>query len=342
MRLLMFLITFLLENFVFSLDGGHCSLDGCSGSWEMNNASIFSTRTVLGRKPHPLYDVHERNDVYFSIKSTEKYHESRLHLLALTWFQTVHPHNLHIVTDTEDTTTELLRDFGYTVHIAGCPKGHTHQPMACKCGVEFEQFYIAKENGSHYNWYCHLDDDMYLNVLALFELLDTLNPLDSHYLGQRSINRRIDIREDFKRKNNILRDSYYFATGAIYCISTPLMEQLEYYLRGKEKMMRYSGAAGVPDDMLIGLIIEGILGYNLTEVSTMNSHLFPLKRISTTDLVKQITISYGSWNINGKEIKNIISIEDDLFDDNEDPTRFLSYHCLLHPSTRWCHSNEKT
>ena len=25
--------------------------------------------------------------------------------------------------------------------------------------------------------------------------------------------------------------------------------------RGKDKMMRYSGAAGVPDDMLIGLII---------------------------------------------------------------------------------------
>lgn len=94
MRLLLFLVTFLLEHFVFSLDGGHCSLDGCSGSRETSNASIFSTRTVLGRKPHPLYDAHDRSDVYFSIKSTEKYHESRLQLLSLTWFQTVHPHNV--------------------------------------------------------------------------------------------------------------------------------------------------------------------------------------------------------------------------------------------------------
>ena len=36
---------------------------------------------------------------------------------------------------------------------------------------------------------------MYLNVLNLFDLLDALNPLDSHYLGQRSIDRRIDVRE---------------------------------------------------------------------------------------------------------------------------------------------------
>ena len=92
----MFLIAFLLENFVFSLDGGYCSVDGCSGSRETSNASIFSTRTVLGREPHPLYDANERNDIYFSIKSTEKYHESRLHLLLLTWFQTIQPHNVSL------------------------------------------------------------------------------------------------------------------------------------------------------------------------------------------------------------------------------------------------------
>ena len=48
-------------------------------------------------------------------------------------------------------------------------------------------------------WYCHLDDDMYLNVQNLLQLLDTLDPLSTHYLGKRSINTRIDVRERERR-----------------------------------------------------------------------------------------------------------------------------------------------
>ena len=36
---------------------------------------------------------------------------------------------------------------------------------------------------------------MYLNVQNLLQLLETLDPLSAHYLGKRSINTRIDVRE---------------------------------------------------------------------------------------------------------------------------------------------------
>ena len=70
-------------------------------------------------------------------------------------------------------------------------------------------------------------------------------------------------------------------------------------------MMKLSKMAGIPDDMVLGLVIgnqhsqtyfssnsfftEAVLGYNMTEVSTMTSHLFSLKQIPTNSLRKQVT-----------------------------------------------------
>ena len=88
--MLSFLLVFLQIQFAFSLGAGHCSVDGC------NESSTYS-RTVLGRMPHLLNIEMQNeiiNDIYFSIKSTEKYHESRLHPLLLTWFQTIPPQNV--------------------------------------------------------------------------------------------------------------------------------------------------------------------------------------------------------------------------------------------------------
>ena len=93
--MLSFLLVFLQIQFAFSLDAGHCSVDGCNGSHE----STTYSRTVLGRIPHPLNIKTQNefiNDIYFSIKSTEKYHESRLHPLLLTWFQTIPPQNVRL------------------------------------------------------------------------------------------------------------------------------------------------------------------------------------------------------------------------------------------------------
>ena len=36
---------------------------------------------------------------------------------------------------------------------------------------------------------------MYLNVQNLLQLLNTLDPLRAHYLGRRSLNTKIDVRE---------------------------------------------------------------------------------------------------------------------------------------------------
>jgi hypothetical protein len=64
------------------------------------------------------------NATYISVKTSEKYHQSRLRLIMKTWLQTVPSHNVHVVTDASDNVTELLQQEGYHVHIADCPKKH--------------------------------------------------------------------------------------------------------------------------------------------------------------------------------------------------------------------------
>lgn len=236
----------------------------------------------------------------------------------------------------------ILYFVGFHVQSSSCLPKHISSALSCKCGVEFEVYYYAVESGKQYNWYCHFDDDMYVNTKQLYLLLKEFDPKNRYYFGQWSVNKqdRIPVRQHTKSHfQSLKRDSYYFATGAAYCISKELMREIEPYVRG-DKLVEIAQALGTPDDMAIGFVIESILGYNLTVVPTMYSHLNLLSRISQQDLPKQITISYGE-RVQVREsqkvtVKNIIKFPDGIFSEIEDPTRFLSYHCLLHPTISWC------
>ena len=89
--------------------------------------------------------------------------------------------------------------------------------LCCKSGAEFEQYYSEKEFGSentlsvtghhtttlytslytyhtHYlvsRWFCHVDDDVYVNTRQLIALLEQYNPLEETvYLGRWSLNQK--------------------------------------------------------------------------------------------------------------------------------------------------------
>ena len=49
-----------------------------------------------------------------------------------------------------------------------------------------------------HSWYCHFDDDVYVNIKALHNLLSTLNPLDKHYLGKLSRDTALKVSNDVK------------------------------------------------------------------------------------------------------------------------------------------------
>ena len=321
-----------------------CSIRGCN----VDNSDVgarVALSTTLHSSPAMITDgglqrveqsvpVESRlESVHLSVKTTESLHDDRLSLLALTWFQTVPKDNLHIVTDVGNSSTLSFK--GFKLYSTNCPQRHNHNALSCKSGVEYDLYYSAVDKGVTYNWFCHFDDDVYVNTVALQKLLSSHNQYGYWYLGRWSVNRntRLPIpKQALVHFPNLKRNEYYFATGAAYCLSGTLMRKMEVYLRGPKKFQSLSQFLGIPDDMVVGFVVESLLGYELTVVPTIHTHLEWLGSISPQELSHQVTISYGSY---GKS-QNVISLPHFLIPLHKDKTRFLSYHCLLYSHISWC------
>nr|KAF7425055.1 hypothetical protein H0235_007493 [Vespula pensylvanica] len=69
-----------------------------------------------------------------------------------------------------------------------CSSSHNRRALCCKMSVEFDRFL---ESGR--KWFCHFDDDNYVNVPRLLKLLDNYNPREDWYLGRPSIPAPLEI-----------------------------------------------------------------------------------------------------------------------------------------------------
>jgi fringe protein len=91
----------------------------------------------------------------------------------------------------------------------------------------------------------------------------------------------------------------------------------------------------LPDDVTMGYIVEQLAGVAMTRLDQFHSHLEPLRLV--TDLPNQISFSYSAPSSEGGAAEaNLIEVEDGGFSLEQDPTRFLTIHCALFPSTSWC------
>lgn len=53
------------------------------------------------------------------------------------------------------------------------------------------------------SWFCHLDDDNYLNPQALLQLLSSYSPTQDVYLGKPSLNRPIRASETLPNNQTV-------------------------------------------------------------------------------------------------------------------------------------------
>ena len=53
-----------------------------------------------------------------------------------------------------------------------------------------------------FSWYCHFDDDMYVNTKQLHLLLKEFDPNNRYYFGRWSVNKqdRIPVRDNYENK----------------------------------------------------------------------------------------------------------------------------------------------
>lgn len=266
----------------------------------------------------------ELKDIFIAVKTTRKYHKTRLNLLFQTWISQAKGQTF-IFTDWEDQ--ELRLRAGDHLINTNCSAVHTRQALCCKMSVEYDKFL---ESGR--KWFCHVDDDNYVNLKNLLHLLSYFSHSQDVYVGRPSLDHPIEA-ADHVRNDGSTTVKFWFATGgAGFCISRGLALKMSPWA-SLGSFISTAERIRLPDDCTIGYIIEGLLEVKLLHSPLFHSHLENLQRLHTEAVLKQVTLSYG-----GPENKrNVVSVGD-IFNLQQDPTRFKSVHCLLYPDTAWCPS----
>ena len=180
-------------------------------------------------------------------------------------------------------------------------------------------------------WFCHFDDDNYVNVPALVNKLAHFDHHSEWYLGKPSISSPLEVTTKTDKK----KVSFWFATGgAGFCLSRPLAQRMAPLVENGGFVATGENIR-LPDDVTVGYIIEHELGVPLTVVRNFHSHLEPLRLIPESTMVDQISFGYAQQTgQNGSKLasSNHIALSGGL-SELEDPTRFISLHCYLFPKS---------
>ncbi|KAM9494755.1 beta-1,3-N-acetylglucosaminyltransferase manic fringe [Clarias gariepinus] len=260
-------------------------------------------------------------DVFITVKSTRQFHRHRLALLLDTWISNT-KENTYIFTDAED---QEISSRGFHLVVTSCSPDHTREALSCKMAAEYDHFMASDKQ-----WLCHVDDDNYLNPRALLSLLSGFSLDRDVYVGKPSLDRPIRAQELLP--SNKTRDvHFWFATGgAGFCLNRKLAEKMAPWASGS-RLEHTSGVIRLPDDCVIGFIVERRLGVSMIHSNLFHSHLENLQLLTPAQILTQVTLSYGLFEnkMNSVGLKGGFSTE-------EDPSRFKTLHCFLYPLTSWC------
>ncbi|KAM8778228.1 beta-1,3-N-acetylglucosaminyltransferase manic fringe isoform 1-T1 [Rhynchonycteris naso] len=261
-------------------------------------------------------------DVFIAIKTTRAFHRSRLELLLDTWVSRTRKQTF-VFTDSLDEG--LQERLGPHLVVTNCSAEHSHPALSCKMAAEFDAFLA-----SGLRWFCHVDDDNYVNARALLKLLKAFPQTLDVYVGRPSLNRPIHASEPQPHNRTRLVQFWFATGGAGFCINRKLALKMAPWASGP-RFVDTSALIRLPDDCTVGYIIECKLGGHLQPSPLFHSHLETLQLLGASQLLEQVTLSYGVFE--GK--LNVIKLQGPL-SPKEDPSRFRSLHCLLYPDTPWC------
>lgn len=126
------------------------------------------------------------------------------------------------------------------------------------------------------------------------------------------------------------RISFWFGTGgAGFCLSRSLADRMAP-AAGGGRLAAIGNRIRLPDDVTVGYVADHLLGVPLTVIDTFHSHLEP-QRFAGADLESQISLSYSKYG----EEDNVVPVAGP-WPAEDDPTRFLSLHCMLFPRLDLC------
>ncbi|XP_054634303.1 beta-1,3-N-acetylglucosaminyltransferase lunatic fringe-like isoform X2 [Dunckerocampus dactyliophorus] len=267
--------------------------------------------------PPEAVELLSPDDLFIAVKTTSKYHRQRLDLLLDTWISR-NMQNTYVFTDGDDA--DLRKRMGGHLINTNCSAAHSRQALSCKMAAEYDAFLKSDRK-----WFCHVDDDNYLNVGALLGLLSQYSSTQHVYIGRPSLERPLEASEELSGATEMRKVSFWFATGgAGFCLSRSLAISMRPWA-SDGAFAATAERIRLPDDCAVGYIAGALLGVGLVRSPLFHSHLESLALLSRVH--EQVTLSY-----NGKNTINLRG----PFSPQQDPTRFLCVHCVLYPDTPWC------
>ncbi|XP_072044152.1 beta-1,3-N-acetylglucosaminyltransferase radical fringe-like [Amphiura filiformis] len=279
-------------------------------------SSIISNATIWQRQTH-------LEDIFIGVKTGGVYHKTRLDLLLETWMSKAQ-NQTFIFTDEDDEEYEKKVIDGHLIN-THCGKDHSRESLCCKTGLMFDVFMKQDKR-----WFCHLDDDNYLNVKNLVAYLQKYNPdKEEIYTGFTQL--RGPIKTSDKAKPGETFKFYFGTSGAGFCISKALILKMAPHVCNGN-FVKVCERIRWPDDMAVGFVVEVLTNNSLIIEPRFNSHIEALGNIRLDLLTSQITLSYKI----DKTFTKTIHIPKGAFNTTVDPTRFRSLHCMLYPDSDGC------
>jgi len=258
----------------------------------------------------------------YVIRTNSYFYQKRLIYLLQTW--------ISLITDDVFFVTDILLPNISQNHTILTEKtcGSDAHSMSILCCKTAHDFIIFNRNILNYDWFCHFDDDQYVNVNKLKEYLSTFNSNEPYYIGRTSWS------DSIKRSKEPFPYPFWFATlGAGVCLSKRTVNLLKPYTENVSEFVDGCIRENYHDDIYLAFLLNGYLNISLTKSTQFHSHLektfYSNKQIFLQTFKNEITFGFRSPDRYPYFLPQ-------LYTSHLDPYRIRTLHCLLYTEINEC------
>ncbi|CAF4781886.1 unnamed protein product [Rotaria sp. Silwood1] len=254
--------------------------------------------------------------ILYVIRTSSHFYQKRLIYLLQTWISLVNDDTFFV---TDIFLPNISKKHMISTKKTCGPDTHSMNILCCKTAHDFIIFhrYLLE-----YEWFCHFDDDQYVNVNNLKKYLSTLNPNQPYYIGRASWS------DTVKRSKEPYPYSFWFATlGAGVCLSKRTIILLESYTKSVSEFIDGCINENYHDDIYLGFILNAYLNITLTKNNHFHSHLekffYQNKQTFLHTFTNEITFGFRTPDRYPYYLPQ-------LYKTHLDPYRIRTLHCLLY------------
>ena len=156
-------------------------------SWKQ----CFSSRSQRRKPAHLSSEYKVRGRLYIAIITTEKYLATRAKAIHETWAGDIDPGNKIVFYVGSDCNTSYPGlEKVPIIRLKNVPD--SVYPPQRKVFAALQHMY--RYHGNSYHWFIRADDDVYIRVARLNQLLGRLDPNEKVYLGRAGVGKKQDIK----------------------------------------------------------------------------------------------------------------------------------------------------